>query len=836
MKGPFTSGLTSSATALGLLSAAVITFEIGLTRLFSFLLHYHFTFLVVSGAICGLGLGAMLAALWPPVENEARLRLQLGFLAWTCGLGLWAVTALLATFPTAGVFVLVPLATLPFILAGVFIARTFSSLHRQSQTLYFCDLAGAALATLWIIPCLEFFGGINTLLAAGLLAALAGVLVLWDGPSKRWFGAAAIGFLAALAALGLNLRAPVIQIPAAALKSADHKPLFRALGAQRNPGQILRTEWSAYARTDLVDRTGDTGLNLYTDGGAGSYMFRFAGQFGKVWFLRGETAFFPYYFGPAERVLILGPGGGADVLYALMTGWRHIDGVEINGAIVDIVRDYGDYNGHIYDLENVHIHIGDGRNFLERSATRYNLITLPLVYAQAADLAGNALVENFLFTQEAFKSYFDHLAADGRLALVVHTHALMLRVITTLASLAEEEGDDPTQYLDRVVVLNGTRGDPKGTEAFRPLILVKKTPYTRDELRHILKTAIALDLPPYFVPGFVERPPLAQLRTKGLPAFIRSTAYDIDPVTDERPFFYHLDPQLQGNLKTALWGAGIALFLFFLPGLRPGARQPRGTLPAPLTWAFFTAGLGCGFILVEIYLLQRLGLFLGQPVLTLCTALFALLFFSGIGSLAGARLALVRQPKGIAKMALLVATICLGFALLQALVLPAALHLPMGWRLGIALLLIAPMGAAMGICFPASLRLAGHSGLNAAPWMWGVNGIASVFGSVAALSLATQLGVSWVLYAGAGSYALAGAGLWLFSSPTDDQIDGEPVAIGWKKTGTFLLVVFLLWYAVLSFVAAGHWRATSNLAHKPPTAAKQVHPSTADINLKDHGF
>ena len=48
--------------SVGLLSAAVIGYEIGLTRLFSFLQHYHYTFLVVSGAVCGLGLGAALSA------------------------------------------------------------------------------------------------------------------------------------------------------------------------------------------------------------------------------------------------------------------------------------------------------------------------------------------------------------------------------------------------------------------------------------------------------------------------------------------------------------------------------------------------------------------------------------------------------------------------------------------------------------------------------------------------------------------------------------------------------------------------------------------------------
>ena len=159
-------------------------------------------------------------------------------------------------------------------------------------------------------------------------------------------------------------------IDLSALAEAADKPMFRALGAERHQGEVKDTRWSAYARTDLIDRTGDTGLNLYVDGGAGSYMFRFPGDYRRLFFVRREAAFFPYYFSPRERTLIIGPGGGADVLYALMTGWRHIEAVEINPEIAALVRSYGEYNGHLYDLEGVELHIGDGRNYLERSRVR----------------------------------------------------------------------------------------------------------------------------------------------------------------------------------------------------------------------------------------------------------------------------------------------------------------------------------------------------------------------------------------------------------------------------------------------------------------------------------
>ena len=71
----------------------------------------------------------------------------------------------------------------------------------------------------------------------------------------------------------LNFRNAASAIALVALAAAADKPMFRALAAERNTGAVVETRWSAFARTDVVDRTGDTGLNLYVDGGAGSWQF-----------------------------------------------------------------------------------------------------------------------------------------------------------------------------------------------------------------------------------------------------------------------------------------------------------------------------------------------------------------------------------------------------------------------------------------------------------------------------------------------------------------------------------------------------------------------------------
>ena len=95
-------------------------------------------------------------------------------------------------------------------------------------------------------------------------------------------------------------------------------------------------------------------------------------------------------------------------------------GIEINPIIVDdIMRGrYADFSHHLYDLPQVHIHVGDGRSFIRNIRERYDVLEMTLVDTWATTAAGAfALSENGLYTIEAFREYFDHLRPDGFLAV-----------------------------------------------------------------------------------------------------------------------------------------------------------------------------------------------------------------------------------------------------------------------------------------------------------------------------------------------------------------------------------------------------------------------------------
>ena len=266
---------------VGLIAAAVIGYEIGLVRLFSFLQHYHYTFLVVSGAVCGLGLGAALSA----VLRVSTLHRHLGYWAVGCGVSMICGAFAVAQFPRMPLPLLVGIAGLPFIAAGTFLALAFRARYQQSQVLYFWDLVGAALGILYVVPALEWLGGVGALVGASVFALTAAAFFF-----NRWVWACPIILATGLVVYSFQQRE---LIDRSALAEDGNKPMFRALGAERHRGEVKATRWSAYARTDLVDRTGDTGLNLYVDGGAGSYMFRFPGDYRRLFFRAPRSRIFP---------------------------------------------------------------------------------------------------------------------------------------------------------------------------------------------------------------------------------------------------------------------------------------------------------------------------------------------------------------------------------------------------------------------------------------------------------------------------------------------------------------------------------------------------------------
>jgi MFS family permease len=178
-------------------------------------------------------------------------------------------------------------------------------------------------------------------------------------------------------------------------------------------------------------------------------------------------------------------------------------------------------------------------------------------------------------------------------------------------------------------------------------------------------------------------------------------------------------------------------------------RQPEWE-QRPLAWLAYFAALGLGYIMVEIALLQRFLLFLGQPIYTYAVILAGLLIFSGVGSWAAGR---IERPNALSRSLVF----ALAVVAITALITPPVFQFFLGYalpvRIAISLLMVAPLGVALGMPFPLGLRLASAQTTSIGAWAWGVNGFFTVIGTVLALILGMIFGFRVVLLLSALCYA-----------------------------------------------------------------------------------
>lgn len=750
---PATAQIWSLAGALLAVSAAVLIFEVTLTRLFSVIFHYHYVFLAVSLAVLGLGLGALLGQILQSRLATDRGVKSLSVIPLALSLSFPLFAFLLVRLPSVR-SVLLPagMALVPFVLAGLFAALAFARFAPYSDLLYGADLLGAALGLLVALGLLALWGAFNVIIFLGAVAAVAALaLTLVSGDLRTGMGAL-VCLTLAVTTLGLNLPLRFIDLAPAELAGAPRdKTMIHLLRDPDQKARIVYTAWDPFARVDVVE-TDDSAVKLvFTDGGAGSFMYRFDGDLSGVSHLRHTLEYLPFRSGGANRVLVLGAGAGKDILLALLAGSEAITAVEVNPAMVDATRRFADYNGGVLDRPGVQLIVGDARTFVERSSERYDLIYLNLVYTQAAEPGSQALVEGYIFTTQAFHAYLQRLKPGGRVAIISHQALEGSRAMITALQSLLEEGLTPPQALKHLALLMVPARDP--TQRATVMIL-QKEPLTEAEIRGLAEGAARLGLRPLFLPGVYEAPFAPLLEGETLPQYLTGDpTYDLSPTGDDKPFFFKLDPGLPAPVReallTALALAGLIVGLAVWRGARRRRSGGGGNLAG---FVAYLALIGLGFMLVEVALIQRFQLLLGQPVLSLALVLGVLLLGGGLGSLMSGRV----RPEGLATVISWVALAVGGLVLLYLFILPAVIRLIMPAPLLVRSLtivtLVLPLGFVMGMPFPSGLRLAQRDHAGEIPLLWGVNGVFSVLGSVLAVVIAMGWGFSRALALGAACY------------------------------------------------------------------------------------
>ncbi len=770
--------------AVALVSASALLLEISLTRYFSFRLWYHYAFMIISIALLGLSSAASFLALLRQRITRIAAHRVLSYGAWLAGASTLAALPLLALLNRAWVhesgsvgrifFLLVLYWTVlfvPFFFAGCALSWSIETFSERISRVYAFDLLGAGLGCLIAVAVLSSFHPEQSLACAAALATASSFLFFFSRErSFHWLPG--LGALGLLVAVGVGLWGAAPRGSDVAVTPT--KGLAQDLRAN---GRIRATRPGITGRVDVVEGStrgfawGLGGrfreafppqLGMRIDGDALTVITRYEGDFSKWSFADFMPSTLPYAVGRPAKVLVIGPGGGMDVVNGIARGAEQVVGVEINGQIIELMQgEFADFAGDIYRHPRVRMVHSDGRNFVESSAEKFDLVQLTLVDTFAAISSGAlSLSEDFLYTIEAFQAYIRALTPDGYLALGRTVYEGLH--LTVLADAATRElGLDLGRHL--------FIADNPGLR-HSLIFLFKRSPLTAEEIRRGSDFVDAAGLRLVYAPGTETGDPrIAEfLQHPDRDRFIRDASVDLVPETDDKPFYFRSSKWTmllgthtggRGNLLVILAVSILFAVVFILTPIQ--VTSPAG-LRRHRRFLLFFALIGLGFIVLEIGLLVKFALFLGHPVRSLTVTLFSLLLFSGLGSRATQRMtAGERQPpaRGLPRAALLPFLGVFVLAVLGAYYLETLFTIWMGLalelRIGLSVLLIAPLGFLMGMPLPLGMSLLRERGHSFVLWAWGVNGVASVVGSIGCVLLAHAAGYRSAFLVSAACYLAA---------------------------------------------------------------------------------
>ncbi len=774
-----------------LVSFAVLLTELLLTRIFSVTMFYHLSFMVVSLAMLGFGASGLLVTLVPEWFPEERLFEQAAL-----GAVLFGVTSVAAI----GVSFQLPisleasaanwlrigatyvLCAVPFLFGGLVVSLILSHRPAQANRLYFADLMGAALGCVALIPATNWLGAPSAILLAAAIASLAGVVLL-PPRAARWRPIAMLVTGCLLAGIYTNGRVHWYDVKF--VKGVSQPP-------------TLALKWNSFSRVDVIGRRSTMwtahppsfpGFSarldpdfmipevlLRYDADASTPITYFDGDLNRLEYLRYDVTSSPYHLRRYQNVLIIGPGGGRDVLTALSLGAGDVTGVEINPLTVELMRHrFRAFTGGLYaGYPGVTIVTDDGRSFVRRGQARYDLIEASLVDTWAASAAGAyALTENSLYTVDAFGDYFARLTPDGIVCFNRWFPAPPVESLRVVALAREALVRRGITHPERHVVV--IRTDPNETDMpSLGSILVKLSPFSPAELAAARRFATDMGFLLPYVPGDTGNE-FSEVLGPGSAAFVGSLPYDLSAVTDNRPFFFSHIPvltwlrdrlgvtrsqfvntRLDIGGKTLLMSVCASAFatavLLLLPHWAGRRRKPRVRDGRAGLWATYFVGLGLGFILIEIVLIQRFSLFLGYPVYSLSVVLFTMLLSSALGSLVSGAFT---SPGALSRVLGLLVAVLLGYAVALPSLLSATRGAPTLARMAVAVASIAPLGFLMGMPFSSGIRRAGAQSKRLVSWAWAANGGASVFGSTLSVLISMAHGFTASFMAGLVAYVLA---------------------------------------------------------------------------------
>ncbi len=800
----------SLLAAVGIISASSLAYEVLLMRLFSIIQWHHFAYMMISLALLGYGVSGVFLAL-----NRDRLA-QFFPTAIMANMLLFCLSApacfLLAQqvpfnpaemlwSPVQPLYLcsIYLVLAVPFFFAANVIGLSLYHYKSQIASIYAADLLGAGLGSVGVILLLfvVFPEQVLTVLTlSGILAALlvSSFAFCKDDNARH------------CTAMSLIIGLAIIMTPAdwLTLKVSPYKSLNQALqipgtkiiARQSSPQgliSVVKSETTPLRHAPGLSLNATTEppeqLAVFTDADNMTAITRYNGKPETLGYLDQTTSALPYHLKQLSDILILGAGTGSDVLQATFHAIKHINAVELNPQVIDLVqRTYADFAGYLYSNPHVNVHVDEARGYLAATDKTYDLINISLLDAFGASTAGlYSMAENYLYTEQSIRENLRHLNPDGYLGITRWIKIPSRDEPKLLATVINALKDAGIRQPDLQIAM--IRGWQTST------LIVKNGIISADEIARLKQFCDERSFDPVYYPGISEsevnrfniqhQPYLYQAAVTLLgnqsQDFIDAYKFNIEPATDDRPYLFHFFKWRTLPEILSLLGSGgnfllessyllliVALLLAIFTSLllialplwlwkaKLGIEPKSGSHLHMLVYFFC---LGLAFLFIEIGFIQKFILILHHPLYAITVVLSTFLISAGIGSYFSTQLSCRTEKSAymlpMAAIALLSIAYSLGFESISGFLLKTG-NLS---RYLLSIVLIAPLGFFMGMPFPMALAKISQTAPVLIPWAWGINGCASVISAILATLIAMQFGFTVLIFL---AVALYGVAAWCF--------------------------------------------------------------------------
>lgn len=791
-------------TGVFLISGLVMMLQILQSRLYSVTSWYHLSFLVISMAMFGLTLGAL--KIYNTREDEQRKNygaiarrhalffggfiLVALFFQLYIALSSTKIYLIFLTLPTAAIAT-----SIAYYHAGVVITTCLTRSPYPIGRVYGVDLLGAGLGCISALVLMETLDTPSAILFVSGVAFLCALLFETGKKGTDTFVLGHKTFTQRKAALFLC----VFVFLVAGFNAAVERPFIYPVWVKdtfKSASQISYEKWNSISRVTLMNEEknappflwGPSPLTpwnervnayfLVIDGDAGTYITQFDGDFSKHSYLEYDVTNIAYSLPDLQKAVIIGVGGGRDLMSAKYFGLDQVTALDVNPVQIYLLKDHPYYSqyANLHDLQGVSLVNKEARSWFRQNTEKVDLIEMSLIDTWAATGAGAfALSENGLYTSDAWKIFLDDLSDHG---------------VFTVSRWSTKAQDDAARIISLAVsslLSIGVQDVTSHIALFHcehiATLVVSKSPFTDAQLDAMEETSAAkqfnIILSPRVQPeNEVMKALLSAKNLQEILAISDTQSFDISPPSDMRPFFFNqarlsnplevlrlmsisfehnLSPVAMGQVKATFNLFVIIIFsllmvvsVIVIPLLK--TVEDKGSLFVKAGTLYFIL-IGLGFMLIEISLLQALGIFLGHPIYGLSVVLFSLIISAGVGSLLSDKIPLKTLP-----MQMIWCLLVCGYALFLAIILPRIFvdyaEMEISNRVLLSVAIIFPAGALMGFGFPTGLSLTEKFDTRATAWFWGINGAAGVLGSSIGIAFNIAIGIDKTLMIGGFCYAL----------------------------------------------------------------------------------